>query len=176
MEGFIFSLSLSLSLETLEPSLCLSSIISILIRGFVSSLLLPLFHFWFFMALISVLLEILQRPSIGDVLAELVMFSGPLWIAVIVGLVIGWAWKPKWANLGRQELDGSMSPPSFLPGSISEGSFGFASIPSLSSFKPQLPSCISWISNDGEEKGTFSAPPTVNHDCRCVEILDFFCG
>lgn len=58
------------------------------------------------MALVwKVLLEILQRPTVGDVVVELMLFLGPVWIAVLVGLVVGWAWKPRWANLGREKSD-----------------------------------------------------------------------
>jgi len=32
-----------------------------------------------------------------DILGNLVTFIAPLWIAVIFGVVVGWAWKPKWA-------------------------------------------------------------------------------
>ncbi|RDY14303.1 StAR-related lipid transfer protein 7, mitochondrial, partial [Mucuna pruriens] len=32
-----------------------------------------------------------------DFITDLAMFITPLWIAVIVGVVVGWAWKPKWA-------------------------------------------------------------------------------
>ncbi|XP_045810379.1 uncharacterized protein LOC123904802 isoform X3 [Trifolium pratense] len=34
---------------------------------------------------------------VTDILANLVTFIAPLWIAVIFGVVVGWAWKPKWA-------------------------------------------------------------------------------
>ncbi|XP_042506513.1 uncharacterized protein LOC122082803 [Macadamia integrifolia] len=125
------------------------------------------------MALISAFFDILERPTIGDVFRELVMFFSPLWIAVLIGLVIGWSWKPRWATLGRDKMDFLVSCPtsllpssSFLPGSISPPSFGFGSIPKGFSFlKPQLPSCISWMSDDGLEKTTFSAPAAVTSDC-----------
>ncbi|XP_004495515.1 uncharacterized protein [Cicer arietinum] len=32
-----------------------------------------------------------------DIIGSLVTFIAPLWIAVIFGVVVGWAWKPKWA-------------------------------------------------------------------------------
>ncbi|XP_043694294.1 uncharacterized protein LOC122645002 [Telopea speciosissima] len=129
------------------------------------------------MALISALCDILQRPTIGDVFMELVMFLGPLSIAFLVGLVIGWSWKPKWATLGRNKLDCSvlkpsslLPSPSFLPGLMSPTSFGFVSIPkSFNSLKPQLPSCISWISDDGVEKET-SAPAAASPICSSLQM------
>ncbi|CAN4127108.1 unnamed protein product [Withania somnifera] len=51
------------------------------------------------MGLVAALAEILQRPSTGEVIIELGMFMAPIWIAVVVGVLVGWAWKPKWANL-----------------------------------------------------------------------------
>ncbi|XP_042480136.1 uncharacterized protein LOC122061037 [Macadamia integrifolia] len=130
------------------------------------------------MALISALCDILQRPTIGDVFMELVMFLGPLSIAFLIGLVIGWSWKPKWATLGGHKLDcsvlnpsSSLQSPSFLPGFISPPLFGFVSIPkSLNSLKPQLPSCNSWISDDGLEKETFSAPAAESPICSSLQL------
>ncbi|XP_008778542.2 uncharacterized protein LOC103698325 [Phoenix dactylifera] len=50
------------------------------------------------MALIlDALIEILRKPTVGDVVTELALFAAPLWIAVLVGLFVGWAWRPRWA-------------------------------------------------------------------------------
>lgn len=50
------------------------------------------------MALIlDALSEILRKPAIGDIVSELTLFAAPLWVAVFVGVVVGWAWKPRWA-------------------------------------------------------------------------------
>ncbi|KAK9275566.1 hypothetical protein L1049_022833 [Liquidambar formosana] len=126
------------------------------------------------MPLVSALWEILQRPTIGDVLGELVLFMATLWIAVIVGVLVGWAWKPKWANLGRGMLVCSVSKDPLQESStssssdkISQSLMGLGSIPSLNSLKLPLPSCISWISDCGVDKEeTFSVPPTdMNSDC-----------
>ncbi|KAJ1409284.1 START-like domain superfamily [Sesbania bispinosa] len=44
------------------------------------------------------MLGILQRPTtVVDIFGDLMVFITPLWIAVIFGVVVGWAWKPKWA-------------------------------------------------------------------------------
>ncbi|KAK9122336.1 hypothetical protein Syun_019953 [Stephania yunnanensis] len=103
------------------------------------------------MALLSVLLKILRGPSIWDVFMELMLFLGPIWVAVVVGVVVGWAWKPKWVNLGREKLSSLMLK--------EESSFGFSSlcssVPSLNQLKMQLPSCISWISDNGVCKDAF---------------------
>ncbi|CAL1395635.1 unnamed protein product [Linum trigynum] len=78
------------------------------------------------MALWPILLDILQQPNPFAVKAELSMLVAPLWIAVLVGVLVGWSWRPKWAILANQS----------------------DTAPESSSFKLQLPSCISWISSD----------------------------
>nr|DAD36112.1 TPA_asm: hypothetical protein HUJ06_006752 [Nelumbo nucifera] len=114
------------------------------------------------MAVVSALFEILERPNIGDIFMELMGFFGPLWIAVLVGIVVGWSWKPKWASLGRDKLDSSISnPPSLLPSSSS---------PRLSSLKATNPSCNSLIPDDGLEKETFSSPPTTDSVCGSSQL------
>lgn len=110
------------------------------------------------MALLSALLEILRRPTMVDVLRELVMFMAPLWVAVIVGVLVGWAWRPRWAKyLGRDMLycsetkDSSPAPPT-----TTSLSACIASLPSLNPLKFQLPSCVSWTNDDKEG---LSLPP-----------------
>ncbi|GMJ14999.1 membrane related protein CP5 [Hibiscus trionum] len=122
------------------------------------------------MALVSVFLEILRKPTIGDVLSELMFFIAPLCGAVIVGVLVGWAWKPKWANIGREILiDSSGSKDSApAPSDSSSSSFGFIS--SLNSIKSQFPSCNSWISDDGAQKGSFALPPTLDSNSSSSQI------
>ncbi|KAE8658590.1 putative beta-1,3-galactosyltransferase 6 [Hibiscus syriacus] len=112
------------------------------------------------MGLVSVFLEILRKPTIGDVLTDLLIFIAPLWVAVIVGVLVGWAWKPKWANLGRDMfVDCSTA------SSSESNSTGFASLPSLNLVKFQLPSCIPWSSDDGSQKDSFPLSPTLHSNC-----------
>lgn len=91
------------------------------------------------MVLVSALVEIFQRPSIVDVITELMMFAAPLWIAVLVGVLVGWSWKPKWANLYGDKDSTPQTTPSFS--SLFQQLSG--SIPSLPSLKLQLPTLIS---------------------------------
>ncbi|XP_078442013.1 uncharacterized protein LOC144711808 [Wolffia australiana] len=44
------------------------------------------------------LIETLRQPTIGGVLAELFILSVPVWIALFTGLLVGWAWRPRWAT------------------------------------------------------------------------------
>ncbi|XP_030530275.1 uncharacterized protein LOC115740820 [Rhodamnia argentea] len=114
------------------------------------------------MALISILSEILQRPTIGGVLGELMLFVAPVWIAVIVGVLVGWAWKPKWANLGKDFLDCPKENSSESPLSPCVSR---SSVPSLNSSKLQLASFISSVAYDGSEKEASVVPPTTSSDC-----------
>lgn len=114
------------------------------------------------MALVSILSEILQRPTIGGVLGELVLFVAPVWIAVIVGVLVGWAWKPKWANLGKDFSDCPKENSSESPNSYCVRR---SSVPSLDSPKLQLTSFISSVADDGSEKEASLVPPTTSSNC-----------
>ncbi|KAI3453296.1 hypothetical protein Pfo_009959 [Paulownia fortunei] len=109
------------------------------------------------MALVSAFLEIFKRPTIGDVMFELMVFMVPIWVAVLVGVLVGWAWKPKWANLNVDFLDSTAN-----KGETNKSVMVFpqfaASMPSLSSLKRQVPTCISWISDCALEKESSSLP------------------
>ncbi|KAJ0968633.1 hypothetical protein J5N97_025550 [Dioscorea zingiberensis] len=71
-------------------------------------------------------------------LAELALLSGPLSVAVLVGLLLGWAWKPKWAV----DLVGVYQP---------------TGLPTLDSLKPRLPSFIASFIPDKVEPAEFAA-------------------
>lgn len=53
------------------------------------------------MAVVEAFQRVLERPTMVGVCTEMVMLLGPIWIAFVVGVLVGWAWKPKWANLGE---------------------------------------------------------------------------
>ena len=115
------------------------------------------------MALVSVLLEILQRPTIVDVLSELLMFIAPLWIAVLVGVFVGWAWKPRWANV----LSKDTFPTSPTTTTLST-CFAFVPIPSLNSLKFQFPNCIPWTNDDDDKEALPLSPAASKSDSRFV--------
>ncbi|XP_042007112.1 uncharacterized protein LOC121755792 [Salvia splendens] len=87
------------------------------------------------MALISAFLEILQKPTIGDVVLELMAFATPIWAAIVVGVLLGWAWKPNWANLSVGFLDSAAASGGEVKKSAAALSQFVASVPSLSSLK-----------------------------------------
>ncbi|PRQ16747.1 putative START-like domain-containing protein [Rosa chinensis] len=111
------------------------------------------------MALASALLEILRRPTIVEMLGELVKFITPLWIAVIVGVFVGWAWRPKWVTVvGRELLDSSTQKESSSSSPPAPSTTCGISISSLSSL---LPNCIPWAADDRN----LNQAPTTNNDC-----------
>ncbi|CAL9203849.1 unnamed protein product [Musa hybrid cultivar] len=64
------------------------------------------------MALIlEALVEISRKPNFADVAVELAMFAAPLWIAVLAGLLLGWAWRPGWAAGLVRALNPDSAPP-----------------------------------------------------------------
>lgn len=113
------------------------------------------------MALVSAVLEILQKPTIGDVVIELMVLMAPIWAAVLVGVLVGWAWKPKWVNLKVDSLDSSNKSTMAFP------QFS-ASIPSFTSLKRQLPA---WVPDFAIEKESSSSQALSYLDCRFVELL-----
>ncbi|XP_042419349.1 uncharacterized protein LOC122007883 isoform X1 [Zingiber officinale] len=67
------------------------------------------------MALIlDAFLEILRQPTAADVAAELAVFVFPFWVAVVMGLLLGWAWRPQWAT-GLVGAERHESPMQLLP-------------------------------------------------------------
>ncbi|XP_076951122.1 uncharacterized protein LOC143624308 [Bidens hawaiensis] len=78
-----------------------------------------------------------------NVLPELVNLVLPLWIGVVFGVLVGWVWRPRWAQLAIKNLT--------LP-SKSYSSIDFVPpIPSFdfNSLKSQIPSCLFQFSGNG---------------------------
>ncbi|KAH9682225.1 START domain-containing protein [Citrus sinensis] len=44
-------------------------------------------------------MEFLKRPSITETLVDILLCAVPIWLAVMIGLVIGWSWRPRWTGL-----------------------------------------------------------------------------
>lgn len=105
-------------------------------------------------------MEILSRPNMGEVVGELLMFMTPLWVAVIVGVLVGWAWKPKWANLAYRDLIGGSS-------KDSDSNSNSSSVSSLNFLKFQLPSCIS----GGSDEDSVVVPASNIANCRFVSVF-----
>ncbi|XP_008785106.2 stAR-related lipid transfer protein 7, mitochondrial-like [Phoenix dactylifera] len=127
---------------------------------------------------LDALIGILGKPAVGDGVAELALVAAPLWIAVLVGLFVGWAWRPRWAAslVGGEKasLGGRRLPPSKTS--------------SVDSLKAQLPSSISSpVSGksfgkeenmavvspaDGESEKLAVTEEDLEHLCQLVEVTD----
>lgn len=113
-----------------------------------------------------------------DLFFELMEFMYPIWIALVVGVFVGWAWKPKWVDQNIKLVDSASNkeeprPDNSLSLSRSETVFPqfFVSMPSLSSLKLQLPSYVSWLPVSGLEKENSSLPSVPSPDLRLASKL-----
>lgn len=43
--------------------------------------------------------QIFRKPALVETFVNIVMCLVPLWLAVMIGLLVGWSWKPRWAGL-----------------------------------------------------------------------------
>ncbi|KAK8944764.1 hypothetical protein KSP39_PZI008497 [Platanthera zijinensis] len=126
------------------------------------------------MALIlDALSEILRKPAIGDIVSELTLFAAPLWVAVFVGVVVGWAWKPRWAaGLDNKELAVNSDDLQYLSALVETADGGPAWIRML---EKNLPS----MSYQAWRRDPETGPPqyrsrTVFQDATPELVRDFF--
>ncbi|XP_020578282.1 uncharacterized protein LOC110023301 [Phalaenopsis equestris] len=45
------------------------------------------------------LADFLKKPEVVETLIDIVLCAVPIWVAVMIGLVIGWSWRPRWTGL-----------------------------------------------------------------------------
>ncbi|XP_050372593.1 uncharacterized protein LOC126790419 [Argentina anserina] len=45
------------------------------------------------------LVEFLTNPTITETFVDILLCAVPIWLAVMIGLVIGWSWRPRWTGL-----------------------------------------------------------------------------
>ncbi|KAJ6867952.1 hypothetical protein NC651_033098 [Populus alba x Populus x berolinensis] len=125
------------------------------------------------LALIEALYEVLENPySMLGVCTEMVGLLGPLWVAFLIGLVLGWSWKPKWVTRESDKLtccvskilDSSLpsSPCSVFDVSIEDFLWN--------SFMLRSSTCdASWVvvnNNNLVHQNLSPVPPTEYEDCR----------
>lgn len=44
-------------------------------------------------------LECFNKPAVMEALVDILICAVTIWIAVMIGLLIGWSWRPSWAGL-----------------------------------------------------------------------------
>ncbi|KAI8018705.1 hypothetical protein LOK49_LG04G02729 [Camellia lanceoleosa] len=45
------------------------------------------------------LIYFLHCPGLAEIFLDILLSSVPIWLAVMIGLVIGWSWRPRWTGL-----------------------------------------------------------------------------
>ena len=45
------------------------------------------------------LVDFLKKPWIAETFVDILLCTVPIWLAVMIGLVIGWSWRPRWTGL-----------------------------------------------------------------------------
>ncbi|XP_077245535.1 uncharacterized protein LOC143885312 [Tasmannia lanceolata] len=45
------------------------------------------------------LMEFFKKPAIIETFVDILLCAVPIWVAVMIGLVIGWSWRPRWTGL-----------------------------------------------------------------------------
>lgn len=72
------------------------------------------------MTLVEAFLDIFERPTLGVIIIGMMQFLGPIWIAFFFSIMVGWAWKPGWASLGKCKFDFSapLSPSALIPSPV----------------------------------------------------------
>ncbi|PKU76609.1 hypothetical protein MA16_Dca001214 [Dendrobium catenatum] len=83
---------------------------------------------------------------IGDIISRLTLFIVPLWIVVFVGLVVGWAWRQRWAiELVGGEKGCSNDDHQMKPRANSYDCKLQLALPSLDSLRAQIPSYVTFL-------------------------------
>ncbi|KAK4351027.1 hypothetical protein RND71_030340 [Anisodus tanguticus] len=115
------------------------------------------------MVLVESFMEILERPTIGAVFVDIMMFLVPVWIAFLFGVTVGWIWKPKWASWKNCKFDLSApsSPTVLVPSSSSKG-LELTESRSFHSSKARTPSFASYVDAGSEIEQFDSGPSQLN--------------
>lgn len=45
------------------------------------------------------LADFLKKPSLMETFVDILLCAVPIWLAVMIGLFIGWSWRPRWTGL-----------------------------------------------------------------------------
>lgn len=45
------------------------------------------------------LMEFFKKPSVTETFVDILICAVPIWLAIMIGLVIGWSWRPRWTGL-----------------------------------------------------------------------------
>ncbi|CAA2966078.1 START domain-containing s involved in steroidogenesis phosphatidylcholine transfer [Olea europaea subsp. europaea] len=45
------------------------------------------------------MMEFINHPAVMETFVDILVCAVPIWVAVMIGLVIGWSWRPRWTGL-----------------------------------------------------------------------------
>ncbi|KAJ3674702.1 hypothetical protein LUZ60_005318 [Juncus effusus] len=45
------------------------------------------------------LMDFVRKPAVAEVALDVVLCAVPIWAAVMIGMAIGWSWRPRWTGL-----------------------------------------------------------------------------
>lgn len=102
--------------------------------------------------------ELLENSTVVGMFTEIFMFPGPIWLAFFIGIVVGWAWKPRWASFGGEKIACSLvkSLDICIPSSPSKAVMSslksYASSPCLQALKLQSPNSETLVVDEGMVK------------------------
>lgn len=64
---------------------------------------------------LSAVARVLEQPTAWGAAWEMALLAGPLWAAALLGLLLGWAWRPRWADGLVATADGYDAAPAQPP-------------------------------------------------------------
>lgn len=44
-------------------------------------------------------MDLMKKPAVYETFVDILLCAVPIWVAVMIGLVIGWSWRPRWSGL-----------------------------------------------------------------------------
>ncbi|PWA44983.1 START domain-containing protein [Artemisia annua] len=47
----------------------------------------------------NLITDLFNKPSLIETFVDILFFTVPIWLAVMIGVLIGWAWTPRWTSL-----------------------------------------------------------------------------
>ncbi|KAL5567666.1 hypothetical protein UlMin_024241 [Ulmus minor] len=110
------------------------------------------------MGLVEALQEILERPTIVGVCTGMMVFLCPVWVAFLLGIMVGWAWKPKWVSSGKDKST-----------SFAMDDGGLHKKPTSES-SSEIDDCST--SHNNEENSDIVTEEDLEHLCQLVEMKD----
>ncbi|CAA0383391.1 unnamed protein product [Arabidopsis thaliana] len=47
----------------------------------------------------DIFMDFFNKPSVTETFVDVLLCAVPIWVAVMIGLLIGWSWRPRWTSL-----------------------------------------------------------------------------